>query len=77
MTRIKQMLQSPVNGRYRTVTAALCPTPGQPAKSMLNQALRTTERRDYPAEIDGLAAQRKAGTTVLTDRQPSASLQSP
>ncbi len=77
MTRIKQMLQSPVNGRYRTVTAALCPTPGQHSKSTLNQALRTTERRDYPAEIDGLAAQRNAGTTVLTDRQPSASLQSP
>ena len=77
MTRIKQTLQSPVNGRYRTVTAPLCPTPGQHAKSMLNQALRTTERRDYPPEIDGLAAQSKAGTTVLTYRQPSASLQSP
>ncbi len=38
MTRIKQTLQNPVNGRYRTVPAALCPTPSQDAKSMLNQA---------------------------------------
>ncbi len=77
MTRLKQTLQSPVNGRYRTVTAPLCPTPGQHAKSVLIQALQTTETRDYPAETDGLAAQTKAGTTVLTYRQPSASLQSP
>ncbi len=77
MTRIKQMLQTPVNGRYRTVTAPLCPTPGQHAKSMLNQAPRATEIRDYPPETDGLAVQTKASTTVLTYRQPSASLQSP
>ena len=77
MTRIKQTLQTPVNGRYRTVTAPLCPTPGQHAKSMLNQALQTTETRDYPKETEVLAAQTKAGSTVLTYRQPSASLQSP
>ena len=64
MTRIKQTLQTPVNGRYRTVTAAHCPTPGQDAKSMLNQALRTTEIRHYPAQTGALAAQTKACTTV-------------
>ncbi len=77
MTRIKQTLQSPENGRYRTAMAALCPTPGQHAKSVLSQALRTTEIRYYPAETDVLAAQTKACTTVLTDLQPSAGLQSP
>ena len=77
MTRIKQMQQTPVNGRYRTVTAALCPTPGQDAKSMLNQTLRTTEIRDYPPQTGGLAAQTKACTTVPAYLQPSASLQSP
>jgi len=77
MTRIKQTLQTPVNGRYRTVTAPLCPTPGQDAKSMLNQALRTTEIRDDPPETGGLTAQTKAGTTVLTYLQLSAGLQSP
>ncbi len=77
MTRTKQTLQTPVNGRYRTVTAALCPTPGEDAKSMLNQAPWATEIRDYPPEIDVLAAQTKACTTVLTDLQASASLQSP
>ena len=77
MTRIKQTLQTPVNGRYRTVTAPLCPTPGQDAKSMLNQAPRATEIRDYPPETEVLTAQSKACTTVLTDLQASASLQSP
>ena len=77
MTRIKPTLHTPVNGRYRTVTAPLCPTPGQDAKAMLKQALQTTEIRDYPPETDALAAQTKAGTTVLTYLQPSASLQSP
>ncbi len=33
--------------------------------------------RDYPPETDVLAAQTKACTTVLTDLQPSAGLQSP
>ena len=77
MTRIKQTLQTPVNGRYRTVTAPLCPTPGQDAKSMLNPALRTTEIRHYPPETGGLAAQTKADTTGLTYLQPSVGLQSP
>ncbi len=77
MTRIKPTLHTPVNGRYRTVTAPLCPTPGQDAKSMLKQTLRTNEIRNYPVETDGLAAQTKAGTTVFTYLRPSASLQSP
>jgi hypothetical protein len=77
MTRIKQTLQPPVNDRYRTVTAALCPTPGQDAKSMLNQALRTTEIRYYPPQTGELAAQTKSCTTVPAYRQPSAGLQSP
>ncbi len=46
-------------------------------KSMLNQALGTTEIRDYPAETEVLTAQSKACTTVFTDLQPSASIQSP
>ncbi len=33
--------------------------------------------RDYPPETDVLTAQTKACTTVLADRQPSASIQSP
>ena len=77
MTRIKQTLQTPVNGQYRTVTAALCPTPGQDAKSMLNQTLRTTEIRDYSPQTGGLAAQTKACTRILIYLQPSAGLQSP
>jgi len=77
MTRIKQTLQTPVNGRYRTVTAPPCPTPGQDAKSMFNQALRTTEIRDYPPQTGGLAAQTKACTTVPAYLQPNAGLQSP
>jgi hypothetical protein len=66
-----------LNCPHSPVMAPLCPAPGQDAKSMLNQALRTTEIRDYPEETDLLAAQNKAGTTVLTYLQPSASLQSP
>ena len=77
MTPIKQTLQTPVNGRYRTVTAALCPTPDQDAKSMLNPALRTTEIRHYPPQTGGLAAQTKACTRILAYLQPSAGLQSP
>jgi hypothetical protein len=68
MTRIKQTLKTPLNGRNRTVTAALCPTPGQHAKSVLIQALRTTETRDYPPGTEVLAAQTKAGNTVFTYR---------
>ncbi len=33
--------------------------------------------RDYPPETDVLAAQTKACTTVLADRQPSSSILSP
>ncbi len=77
MTRIKQTLKTPLNGRNRTVTAALCLTPGQDTKLMLNQALGATEIRDYAAETDALAAQNKACTAVFTYRQPSASLLSP
>jgi hypothetical protein len=44
---------------------------------MLNQALRTTEIRDYPPQTGGLAAQTKACTTVPAYLQPSAGLQSP
>ena len=77
MTRIKQTLQTPVNGRYGTVTAALCPTPDQDAKSTINPALQTTEIRHYPPQTGALAAQTKACTTFLTYLQPSAGLQSP
>jgi hypothetical protein len=44
---------------------------------MLKQAPGTTEIRDYSAETDVLAAGTKASTTVLTNLQPSANLQSP
>ena len=77
MTRIKQILQTPVNRRYHTVTAVLSPTPGQHAKSMPNQAPGTTEIRDYPAETEVMPTQTKASTTILTYLQPSANLQSP
>jgi len=77
MTIIRPTPLSYLNCPHSPVTAPLCPTPGQDAKSMLNQALRTTEIRDYPAESDVLAAQTNAGTTVLAYLQPSASLQSP
>jgi len=77
MTIIRPTPLSYLNCPHSPVTAPLCPTPGQDAKSMLNQALRTTEFRDYPPETDRLEAQTKAGTTVLTYLQPSANLQSP
>jgi hypothetical protein len=77
MNRIKQTLKTPENCRHRTVTAALCPTSDQQAKSMLNHALEITEIRDYPPETDVLAAETKASTIVLTHLQPSANLQSP
>ena len=77
MIRINQTLQTPENCLYQTVTAALCPTSDQQAKSMLNHALGTTEIHDFPPEIDLLAVETKASTLVLTYLQPSASLQSP
>ena len=77
MTLIRSTLLSYLNCPHSPVTAPLCLTPGQDAKSMLNQVLQTTEIRDYPAETDALAAQTKAGTTVFNYLQPSARLQSP
>ena len=77
MIRINQALQTPVNCRYRTVTVALCPASDQGVKSTLNQALEITEIRDYPPETDVPTVGTKASTTVLTNLQPSASLQSP
>jgi len=77
MTRINQVLQTPVHCRYRTVTAALCPTSDQEAKSMLKRALENTKIRDYPTKTEVLAAATTASTTVFTYHQPSANLQSP
>jgi len=77
MTLIRPTPLTHLNCSHSPVMAPLCPSPGQDAKSMLNQALRTTEIRDYPAETEVLAAQTKAFTTLLTYLQPSASLQSP
>ena len=77
MILIKPMLQTPVNGRYRTVTAPLCLTPDQHAKSMLNQALETIEIRDDPPKTEILAPHVAACTAVLTYLVPGASLQSP
>ena len=77
MIRINQALQTPVNCLYQTVTAALCPTSDPQSTSMLNHALGITETRDYTPEIEVLAVETKASTTVLTYHQPSANLQSP
>jgi hypothetical protein len=77
MNRIKQTLQTPENCLYQTVTAALYPTSGQEAKSMLDHALEITEIRDYPPETDLLAVETKSSTIVLTNLQPGAKLQSP
>jgi hypothetical protein len=77
MTLIRPTPLTYLNCPHSPVTAPLCPTTGQDAKSILNQALRTTEIRDYPPQTEVLAAHTKAGTTVFTDLQPSASLQSP
>ncbi len=77
MNRINQTIQTPENCLCQTVTAALCPTSDQEAKSMLNHALGTTEIHDFPPEIDVLAVETKASTTIRTHLQPSASLQSP
>jgi hypothetical protein len=77
MIRINQTLQTPENCLYQTVTAALCPTSDQQAKSMLHHALEITEIHDFPPEIDLLAVATKSSTIVLTHLQPSASLQSP
>ena len=77
MTCITQALQTPVNCRYRTVTAAFCPTSEQQAKSMINQTLGETEIHDYTVNTDELVVVTKASTTILTYHQPSANLQSP
>ena len=77
MIRINQTLQSPVNCLYQTVTAGLCSTSDQEAKSILNHALGITEIRDYTPEIDVLVVETKASTVVLTYFQASANLQSP
>ena len=77
MIRIKQTLQTPENCRYRTVTAAFCPTSEQESKFMISQALGITEIRDYAANTDEMVVVTKAFTTVLTYHQPSANLQSP
>ncbi len=77
MTLIRPTPLTYLNCPHSPVMAPLCPTPGQDAKSILNQALRTTEIRDYPPQTDALAVQTKAGTTVLAYLQPSSSLQSP
>jgi hypothetical protein len=77
MIRINQTLQTPENCRHRTVTATLCPTPGQATKSTLDQTPGTNEIRDYRLKTDFLTEQTKASCTILTHRQPSASLQSP
>jgi hypothetical protein len=77
MTIIIPTLLTHLNCLHSPVTALLGPTPDQDTKSMLNQAQRSTEIRDYPAEIEVLAAPTKAGTTVLAYLQPSVSLQSP
>jgi hypothetical protein len=52
MTLIRPTPLSYLNCSHSPVTAPLYPTPGQDAKSMFNQALGTTEIRDYPAETD-------------------------
>jgi hypothetical protein len=77
MTIVRPTPLTYLNCSHSPVTAPLCPTPGQDAKSMLNPALRTTEIRDYPEETEVLAAQTKAGATVFNYLQPSARLQSP
>jgi hypothetical protein len=77
MTRINQTLQPPVHSRYRTVTAAICPTPDHGIKSMLNQALGTIEIREYSPKTDLLTAQTMVLTAILTYLHPSTGLQSP
>ena len=77
MSAIKPNPQTPANCRYRTVMEPLCPTPGQHPKSMLNQALRTTEIRDYSPESNTLAPSSAAFIDLLAQLIPSARLQSP
>ena len=77
MTLIRPTLLTYLNCPHSPVTAPFCPPPDQDTKSMFNQAPRATEIRDYPAEIEILAAPTQAGTTVLAYLQPSVSLQSP
>jgi hypothetical protein len=76
MIGINQTLQTPENCLCQTVTAVLCPTSDQQAKSMLNRALGITEIHAFPLEIDLLAVETKSSTIVFTHLQPSASLQS-
>ncbi len=77
MNCIIQALQTPVSCRYRTVTAAFCPTSEQEVKSMINQALGATEIRDYTANTNELVVVTRASTIVLTYLQASTNLQSP
>ena len=77
MIRTNQILQTPVNCRYQTVTAELCPPSDQKAKSILNHALGITEIRDYTPEIDVRVVKTKASTIILTYFQASANIQSP
>jgi len=77
MIRINQILHTPENCLYQIVTAALCPSSDQQAKSTLNRALVITEIRDYPSETDVLTMGTKASTNVLTNLQSGAKLQSP
>ena len=73
----KPNLQTPVNCRYRTVMDPLYPTPGQHHKSMLNQALRTTETGEYQPETGLLVPSAATLIAVLTQPIPCARLQSP
>ena len=77
MIGINQSLQTLGNCRYRTVTAALCPTSDQESKSLLNHALEITEIREFLSEINLLTVETEASATVLTYHQPGANLQSP
>jgi hypothetical protein len=66
MTLIRPTPLSYLNCSHSPVTAPLYPTPGQDAKSMFNQALGTTEIRDYPAETESMFNQ-ALGTTEIRD----------
>ncbi len=77
MIRTNQILQIPVNCRYQAVTAELCPTSDQEAKSILNHSLGITEIHDYTPEIDVRVVKTKASTIILTYFQASANIQSP
>jgi len=77
MTLIKLTLKITVSCRYRTVTALLCPTPRQYAKSMPNFAPGSAAIADYPTEIDAMATSRTTVTDTLRNLQPGELLQSP